>query len=203
MVADNKYKFSFTAASLRTKDLVTVTLRKSSKNTDDLVLTLGNGKSATGKRLLVELENWISTLTEHQIEVLQNGSFKSQNEIAFLAVCKYLDFIRDFVIEVIREKYIVFDYELTDGDYLSFFRRKAEFHPEMDNLTEITQKKIKQVTFKMLEQAGIINSVKSRIIQPQLLESDTQKAILKDNPELLKVFLYSDIDIQRLQEAYE
>lgn len=203
MVADNKYKFSFTAASLRTKDLVTVALRKSSKNTDDLELTLGNGKSATGKRLLVELENWISTLTEHQVDVLQNGSFKSQNEIAFLAVCKYLDFIRDFVIEVIREKYIVFDYELTDGDYLSFFRRKAEFHPEMDNLTEITQKKIKQVTFKMLEQAGIINSVKSRIIQPQLLESDTQKAILKDNPELLKVFLYSDIDIQRLQEAYE
>lgn len=203
MVVDNKYKFSFTAASLRTKDLVTVALRKSSKNTDDLELTLGNGKSATGKRLLVELENWISTLTEHQVDVLQTGSFKSQNEIAFLAVCKYLDFIRDFVIEVIREKYIVFDYELTDGDYLSFFRRKAEFHPEMDNLTEITQKKIKQVTFKMLEQAGIINSVKSRIIQPQLLESDTQKAILKDNPELLKVFLYSDIDIQRLQEAYE
>ncbi|QFZ53327.1 DUF1819 family protein [Oceanihabitans sp. IOP_32] len=203
MVADNKYKFSFTAASLRTKDLVMVALRKSSKNTADLELTLGNGKSATGKRLLVELENWISTLTEHQIEVLQNGSFKSQNEIAFLAVCKYLDFIRDFVIEVIREKYIVFDYELTDGDYLSFFRRKAEFHPEMDDLTEITQKKIKQVTFKMLEQAGIINSVKSRIIQPQLIESDTQKAIMSDNPELLKVFLYSDIDIQRLQEAYE
>jgi hypothetical protein len=203
MVAGNKYKFSFTAASLRTKDLVMVVLRKSSKNTDDLELTLGNGKSATGKRLLVELENRISTLAEHQIEVLQNGSFKSQNEIAFLAVCKYLDFIRDFVIEVIREKYMVFDYELTDGDYLSFFRRKAEFHPEMDKLTEITQNKIKQVTFKMLEQAGIINSVKSRIIQPQLLESDTQKVIIEDNPELLKVFLYSDIDIQRLQQAYE
>jgi len=55
----------------------------------------------------------------------------------------------------------------------------------------------------MLEQAGIINNVKSRIIQPQLLESDTLKVIIEDNPELLKVFLYSDIDIQRLQEAYE
>lgn len=203
MVVEKKYKFSFTAASLRTKDVVTVVLWETSKNTHDLELTLGNGKSATGKRLLLELNNWIGTLTKHQINVLQNGSFKSQNEIAFLAVCKYFDFIRDFVIEVIREKYMVFDYELTDGDYLSFFRRKAEFHPEMENLTEITQKKIKQVTFKMLEQAGIINNVKSRTIQPQLLESDTQKVIIEDNPELLKVFLYSDIDIQRLQEAYE
>lgn len=203
MVVENKYKFSFTAASIRTKDLVTIVLRETSKNTEDLVLILGNGKSATGKRLLLEFNNWIATLTEQQIEILKNGSFKSQNEIAFLAVCKYLDFIRDFVIEVIREKYMVFDYELTDGDYLSFFRRKAEFHPEMDKLTDITKKKIKQVTFKMLEQAGIINSVKSRIIQPQLLEADTQKAFLDDNPELLKVFLYSDLDIKSLQKAYE
>lgn len=203
MVVEKKYKFSFTAASLRTKDLVTIVLSETAQGNNDLKLILGNGKSATGKRLLLELNKWINSLSKHQIEVLKNGSFKAQNEMAFLAVCKYYDFILEFVIEVIREKYIVFDYELTDGDYLSFFRRKAEFHLEMDNLTEMTQKKIKQVTFKMLEQAGIIDNIKSRRIQPQLLESDTQKAILKDNPELLKVFLYSDIDIQRLREAYE
>ena len=203
MVLEKKYKFSFTAASLRTKDLVTIVLRETSKNNDDIELILGNGKSTTGKRLLLELNNWLSTLTRPQIEVLKNGTFKAQNEMAFLAVCKYFDFIREFVIEVVREKYLVFDYELTDGDYLSFFRRKSEFHPEMDNLTDITQKKLKQVTFKILEQAGIIDAVKSRIIQPQLLESDTLKVIMKDHSELLKVFLYSDFDIHRLQEAYE
>ena len=73
----------------------------------------------------------------------------------------------------------------------------------MESLTEITQKKIKQVTFKMLEQAGLIDSIKSRRIQPQLLESDTIEVIINDNSELLKVFLYSDIDIKRLEEAYE
>lgn len=203
MVLEKKYKFSFTAASLRTRDLVSIAMRETAQKNDDIELVLGNGKSSTGKRLLIELNNWLSTLTKQQIEVLKNDTFKAQNEIAFLAVCKYFDFIREFVIEVVREKYIVFDYELTDGDYLSFFRRKSEFHPEMDSLTDITQKKLKQVIFKMLEQAGIINNIKSRIIQPQLLESDTQKAIIEDNPELLKVFLYSDIDIQRLREAYE
>ncbi len=203
MVAEKRYKFSFTAASLRTKDLVAVAMRETAKDTEDIQLVLGNGKSATGKRLFVELNNWLKNLTNQQIQVLEQGSFKSQKEIAFLAVCKYFDFIRDFVIEVVREKLLVFDYELTEGDYLSFFRRKAEFHTGMDELTELTKNKIKQVTFKMLEQAGIIDSVKTRIIQPQLLESDTQKAILMDNSELLKVFLYSDRDIQTLQEAYE
>lgn len=203
MVIEKKYKFSFTAASLRTKDLVAVAMRETAQDTEDIALVLGNGKSATGKRLLKELNNWLSNLTKQQIEVLQNGSYKSQNEIAFLAVCKYFDFIRDFVIEVVREKYMVFDYELTEGDYFSFFRRKAEFHPSMDELTESTKNKIKQVTFKMLEQARIIDSVKTRIIQPQLIESDTQKAIIMDNSELLKVFLYADMAIQTIEEAYE
>jgi hypothetical protein len=198
MLLKKKYKFSFTAASLRTKDLVSIVNAQSLNKKEDIQLILGNGKSSTGRRLLIEFENWISTLNRQQTLVLQNGSYKSQNEIAFLAVCKYFNFIREFVIEVVREKYLVFDYKLTDGDYISFFRRKSEIYPEMEDLTEITQKKIKQVTFKMLEQAGIIDTVKLRNIQPQLLESDTLNAIIKDNSELLKVFLYSDYDIKRL-----
>jgi hypothetical protein len=203
MVVEKKYKFSFTAASLRTKDLVTIALWENSKSTEDLQLNLGNGKSTTGKRLLIELNNWLSTLNKTQTQVLKKGSYTSQNEIAFLSICKYFNFICEFVIEVVREKYLVFDYKLTDGDYISFFRRKSEIYPEMEDLTEITQKKIKQVTFKMLEQAGIIDTIKARNIQPQLLESDTLNAIIKDNSELLKVFLYSDYDIKRLEEAYE
>jgi superfamily II RNA helicase len=202
MVVEKKYKFSFTAASLRTKDLVAAAKWVDSTNTKELELQIGNGKSTTGKRILLELNNWLTTLTKQQLDLLKNGSFKAQNEIAFLAVCKYFDFIRDFVVEVVREKYLVYDYELTDGDYLSFFRRKAEMHLEMETLTELTQSKIKQVTFKMLEQAGIIDSVKSRHIQPQLLELETQKAIIEDNSELFKVFLFADIDINRLKVAY-
>lgn len=199
---DKKYKFSFTASSLRTKDLVTIALRETAQKAEDIELVLGRGKSATGKRLLIELNNWLSTLTKQQIQILQNGSFKSQNEIAFLAVCKYFDFIREFVVEVIREKYLVYDYEITEGDYISFFRRKAEYHPEMNALTEITQKKVKQVTFKILEQAGLINNIKAKMINAQILEPETRKAILKDNTELFKIFLLSDFDIENLK-TYE
>jgi len=198
MAATKKYKFSFTATSLRTKDFVQVALRETSKNTDETILFLGNGKSSTGKRLLMEFNKWLSVLTESQLELLKTGSFKTQNEITFLAVCKYYGFIRDFITEVLREKYLVYDYELSDGDYISFYRRKAEYYPEMEDLTEVTQKKVRQVTFKILEQAGLINNIKSKMIQPQIIEPQTKKVILKDNSELLKIFLYSDFDIQTL-----
>jgi len=199
MVAEKKYNFSFTAASLRTRELVIVAKHQFKNPVEDIEAVLGNGKRTTGKRYLNEMSKWLEVLTDTQKGCLLNESFKVQNEIAFLAVCKYFEFIRDFIVEVIREKYLVYDYELTEGDYISFFRHKAEYHPEMDALTEITQKKVKQVTFKILEQAGLINSVKAKMINAQILEPETRKAILEDNTELFKIFLLSDFDIENLK----
>ena len=112
---------------------------------------------------------------------------------------KSYGFIRDFVIEVVREKYLVYDYQITEGDYISFYRRKLDLHDEMVTLTELTQKKIKQVTFKILEQAGFIDTIKSRNIQPQIIDLKLMNAIVQDNPNWLKVLLVSDMDIERTQ----
>lgn len=199
MIADKKYNFSFTGASLRTRELVMVAKHLKKQSIDDFESVLGNGKIATGKRFLKEMSKRFDALSPSQQSTLIEGSFKVQKEIAFIATCKYFSFIRDFIVEVIREKYLVYDYELSDGDYISFFRRKAEYHPEMDLLTETTQKKVKQVTFKILEQAGLIDTIKSKMIQPQIIDPETRKVILNDNLELFKIFLLSDFDIENLK----
>ncbi len=179
--------------------MVIVAKHLSGNTVEDIEGVLGNGKRATGNRLFKEMTKWFQTLTPFQKRLLLEGSYKVQNEITFIAACKYFDFIRDFVIEVVREKYLVYDYHISNGDYISFFRRKAENRPEMDKLTEVTQKKVKQVTFKILEQAGLINNVKSKMIQPQIIEPETREAIFNDNTELFKIFLLSDFDIENLK----
>jgi hypothetical protein len=166
---------------------------------DELVLQMGNGKRSTGKKILNECKLRISTLTDKQHEILIAGDVQSQKQIVFLAVCKRFLFIRDFVVEVVREKFLLFDLHLTDGDFLSFLRRKAELHNEIDNLTDITLKKIKQVTFKILEQSGLIDSVEQKNILPQILESKVIHAILEDNSTWLKLFLITDAEIQNIQ----
>ncbi|WP_194850148.1 DUF1819 family protein [Nonlabens antarcticus] len=199
MIEEKKYNFSFTGVTLRTRDFVVVTRHLFFEKFNDIDIILGNGKKASGRRLFSEISKRAQKLSTYQKTLLIEGSFKAQSEITFIAICKCFDFIRDFIIEVIREKYLVFDYELTEGDYISFFRRKAEYHPEMDLLTEITQKKVKQVTFKILEEIGLIDNTKSKMIQPQILEPETRKAILNDNTELFKIFLLSDFDIENLK----
>lgn len=198
MPNQNKYTFGFTAASLRLNDFVKVAKIRLEGVTIDHVNMLGGGKTATGKRMLSEYDKRLSTLTKDQLNILVDGILTSQKQIAFLSVCKTNAFIRDFTVEVIREKFMLFDYNLSDGDYLSFFRRKFDLHPELEKITDKTTYKIKQVTFKILEEAGIIDSIKTRIIQPQLIEKSVMEAIAKDNKEWLKVLLVSDYDIKNI-----
>jgi hypothetical protein len=198
MLNIDKYSFSFTASSLRLKDMIIVAQHQVNNTEIDYVDILGNGKSVTGKRMLSEYNKRLAVLTDKQLSLLADSDLVVQKQIAFLSVCKTYAFIRDFVIEVLREKALIFDYDITDGDYISFFRRKNELHTEMDNLTDKTQYKLKQVTFKILEESGIIDSVKQRQIQPQILDTQTISVIISDNKEWLKVFLMSDIDIENI-----
>lgn len=200
MIDTDKYDFSFTALSLRLNEMLLVAEAAKEGKEIDYVNELGGGKSSTGKRMFSEFKKRLAFLTPKQIEILLESNLVTQKQIALVSICKSYGFIRDFVIEVLREKLLLYDYEITEGDYISFYRRKFDLHEEMDSLTELTEKKIRQVTFKILEQAGLINDIKSRIIQPQIIEFKLIKAIVKDNPNWLKVLLLSDMDIERAKK---
>jgi hypothetical protein len=200
MTKTNKYDFSFTASSLRLNEMLLVARASHDGVEVDYTNELGGGKSSTGKRMLSEFKKRISHLTPAQLNVLLNSDLVTQKQLTLVSVCKSYSFIREFIVEVVREKVLVYDYQITDGDYISFYRRKFDLHEEMDSLTELTEKKIKQVIFKILEQAGLINDIKNRIIQPQIIDYKLMRALVQDNPNWLKVLLVSDTDIQRAKE---
>jgi hypothetical protein len=193
-----KYDFSFTATSLRLREMIIYANARLNGQEIDYVRELGKGKAATGIRFNREFLKRIGKLTDRQVALLAEGDLVSQKQMAFLAVCKSYGFLRDFVVEVLREKYLLFDHEFNDGEFISFWRRKIDLHPDMEDLTETTQKKIRQVSYKILEQAGIIENVKSKIIQPQLLDTMVTSALVSDDPNWLKIFLISDMDIKTM-----
>lgn len=195
-----KYEFAFTTSSLRLKEMVLVAQALIEERDIDFINELGNGKQKTGRSMFYELRKRIENLTQEQTQLLANGDLTTKKNIAFLAVCKTYGFIRDFVVEVLRDKYSVYDFDITNGDYFSFFRQKIEQHPEMEELTEETEKKIRQVTFKILEQAGMIESIKDKTIQPQIIDPRVIKTIINDHPDWLKIFLFSETEIVELQD---
>ena len=197
MIKVDKYNFSFTGFSLRVHEMTKVAEAMKQGLPVEMV-DFGDGNRNTGQRRLVEIKKRLHKLTNNELHLFISGDFITQKQLAFLSVCKTHKFIRDFVVEVLREKLLVFDYQITEGNYISFYRGKLELHPEIEKLTEITINKIKQVTFKILEQAGIIDNIKTKVIQPQLLDASIINIIASDNKEWLKVFFMSDMDIENI-----
>jgi hypothetical protein len=197
MIKVDKYNFSFTGFSLRVHEMTKVAEAMKQGLPVEMV-DFGDGNRNTGQRRLVEIKKRLHKLTNNELHLFISGDFITQKQLAFLSVCKTHKFIRDFVVEVLREKLLVFDYQITEGNYISFYRGKVELHPEMEKLAERTQGAIRQLTFKILEQAGIIDNIKTKVIQPQLLDANIINIIASDNKEWLKVFFMSDMDIENI-----
>ena len=49
------------------------------------------------------------------------------------------------------------DLNLSTFDYDAFFNRKADWHEELDQLTDSTRDKLKQVLFRMLREAELVS----------------------------------------------
>ncbi len=192
------YSFSFTGAGLHLPDLRRLACLASERGLDYIYVreiseeTIKKGNERTNRRELQELRKRIEVLSEQQLMLQCNGDIIEQKQIALLGICKAYDYFRDFVVEVIREKYNVFDYELTEGDYFTFLNRKLEHHPELENFTSSTLGKVKTRVFHMLTETGIIEEGTRKIL-PQALSTRVQQAIRSDDPQWLMIYpTYND-----------
>lgn len=195
MATDTTYTFSFATTSLNIHEMVMVAQSIVECREIDATNELGFGKKVSGQKKMQEYTKRIRSLTPAQMQVLASGDFISQRQMAYLSICKTYAFIRDFVVEVLRDKLLVFDNQILDSDYLSFYRRKTELYPKMESFTQRSKEQIRQITFKILAEAEIIDSASNRNIKIQFIDSAIEKIIVEDNPMWMKVFLKSDLDI--------
>jgi predicted house-cleaning noncanonical NTP pyrophosphatase (MazG superfamily) len=202
MKKTDTYNFSFTAASLRIfnfmrlVDAVGVTNETVTMSEIDEEKILAKGNAGSSNREMYELLKRYNALTPAMKQLLVVEGSAERKQIAFVGLCKTNALIRDFVVEILREKALVFDYKLEDSDFITFLNRKQELHPELEKFAESTKRRAKQQVYKILEEVGLIDSVADKNIQQQWLDSKVAKAIIQDNPEYLKFFLQGDKDIQ-------
>ena len=169
----NKYRFSFTAGALLHEEMV---LAANELIHHDFKLellsasVLKKDRSKTNKREFAEVALRLKTLDDKEIEFLAKGSIVLSKQVALLACVRAYSFIRDFFSYVILDKVSLFDFSLTERDYISFVRSRELDHPELEALADSTKYKVKQVLFRIIDQAELIDSIKSKNINPNFLE---------------------------------
>ncbi len=205
MVKNSKYTFSFTGASalmaetfviaeeyVRLKDWSKV---KDSVQENNLINKI---KQSTLKRKFQEIKKRLELLTPGQLNLLVYGSTDDAKAMILLSLAKAYTFFKDFIVEVVRNKYLLFDRVLSETDYIKFFNSKSISHSELNAITEVTAKKVKQVVFKFLEQVGLIGQAKNGTIMKPVLSYKVLDVIIEDDLSFLTVFLYSNEEIKAL-----
>lgn len=151
--------------------------------------SLNKDKAKTGKREFAELKIRLSTLSKDELVLLAESDMATQKLLSYIACCRAYSYIRDFVLEVVLEKISIYDHQITEMDYNAFFNKKCIDHDELEDLADTTKAKIKQVVFKILQQAGLIDGVKSKNIIIPIVETRLENVIKGTNPNDLALLL--------------
>ena len=185
MTTTDKYLLSFTAAGLMINESVRIAEEYLKLGDWDLVNQSNKEKNllqsrttSRSQRVFHEIKIRLRILSDYQIQALVDGNIEEQKQILWFIVCKRYQFIREFAIEVIHEKFLSMKSGVDDVDFDGFFIRKADWHPELNEITPSTKTKLKTVLFRMMREAGILSQTNEII--PSLLSSRVVDLIKND-----------------------
>ena len=104
-------------------------------------------------------------------------------QINLYAMMRYYRLVREFMTEVIGEKYGTQDFFLSRRDLNAFFSRLQEQSDDVAGWSDSTVYKIKGVLMKSIEEAGLIDTVKSTTLNPFLISEELESGI-RENGDL-------------------
>jgi hypothetical protein len=118
----------------------------------------------TGGLLLTEsievarLSKRLVTLSDAETAFLiEQADHADRQGLLWLASCRAYRFIRDFAVEVIRERYLSYHYDVPLESFDILLDAKAEWDSHLASLTSSTRLKLRQVLFRIMREAGVIS----------------------------------------------
>ena len=157
-------------------------------------------KKSSTARYYALIKQRLDVLTPEELRLLSESPATIQRQMVLLAICKAYRFIFDFINQYVRDAYFNQYEKVSKTAFNEFFNEKKYEHPELEKVTDKTIAKMRQVIFRILEQTELIDSAENGIIQRPYLRNTVEQAVLKDNPALLSVFMYSNSEIDNLTE---
>lgn len=148
--------------------------------------------ASSANRICREVCSRLKTLDAEELSILLSGSSKEQRQILWIAVCRRYALIRDFAVHVLRESYLSRQNTIQLKDFDAFVHRLAETHEELQSIAESTKKKLRQVLFRMLKEAEL---VEGNTISPVLLTPRITHVIRAGNPEEIAIFPVFESDV--------
>jgi len=120
---------------------------------------------ASAKRNAATIKKRLENLNEEYLEKLAFGSAELSSQLMFAATLINSTMLADFMRNVVIDAKRMFRESLDSSDWESFWDDRSRLFPEFSQMTESTTYKIGQVAFKVLFDAGYIETTRNKKLQ--------------------------------------
>ena len=201
---EKKYELGYSAGALLSDAFKAVlqncakpsTLIKGNCNVHYSVIN-ANAESSQ-KRYLNEILKRVKNLPLNVLEMYLESNAKSQKVIEFFAVCNTYSIIQEFMIEIVRNKWLNLDFELEKYDFKSFLLGKLSLTDSQEQVSELSVNKLTQVALKMLKELDFYNGKTFTKLEPNY---NVLKAIYNSGNEwFLDVMLLTDEEKNEIKQ---
>jgi len=201
-----KYSMAFSTGSLYVGEVESaVEWFESLKNWTEVRETLKAGNYLQQRaprsilRVTREVVSRAQCLSRAERDYLMKTSRLEQGYLAWIAACRQYPFIAEFATEVLRERYVSFIRVLQAEQFEAFFEQKSELHPELEGIKESTRNKLRQVLFKMMKEAELIDE--GGFICSVLMSKDFVRVLAKSDVTSFHYLPVFDGDIEKKNES--
>lgn len=126
---------------------------------------------------LVALDN------QQLVYEIANAPLEVAKQINLYSMMRYNRLVREFMENLIGDKYRQQDYSYTRKDINMFFSRLKEQNDDVAGWSEKTISKLKNVLTRCLVETGMLDSTKDTMLNPILISEELEKGI-RDNIDL-------------------
>lgn len=102
------------------------------------------------------------------------------------ATCRRYAFIAEFAEEVLRDRFLLMQTELSYEHFDAFASGRALWHEELTELAPVTYRKLRSNLFKMLREGGLITE--DGVINPTILSVRTRELFARHTPSDVRFF---------------
>lgn len=144
-------------------------------------------KAISNRRTVREISNRLMMLSTDEREFLVDYADRAdQQALLWLASCRAYRFIREFMLEVVRERYLSYQLDLPRESFDQLFEAKAEWDEGLATIKDSTRQRLRQVAFRIMREAGILSETNR--IQTAILSTRLKTLITDRNPAELALF---------------
>ncbi len=134
---------------------------------------------ASAKRQAKLIRNRLGLMAPEHWDLVKDGNAEVTTQALLAAAVKHSRLLGDFMGNVCRQHWLTFNRMLSDKNWREFLETCSQVDPAVTEWTATTTSKLRQVVFRILAEAGYIDSTRKLNLQPVSVVPEVREYLVK------------------------